>query len=159
MQSNAQHLLNTIQKAIPLLQQISDADACVKPAPGKWSYKEIIGHLIDSAGNNQQKFVRCIQQSGVNMPPYEQDPWVAIQHYNDANWKDVLGTWFELNKHIAHIMQHVPENTLQNEIYIGDKGPFTLEFIVRDYPEHLKHHLKAILPQADFLQNVFKMVY
>jgi hypothetical protein len=159
MQDVVQHLLDTTQKALPLLQQINDADASVKPAPNKWSYKEIIGHLLDSASNNQQKFVRCIQQSGVTMPPYEQDAWVAIQHYNNADWNDILAVWFEMNKHIAHIMQHIPVGTFQNEIYIGDKGPFTLEFIVHDYPEHLKHHLKAILPQADFLQNVFRMVY
>lgn len=159
MQNVAQHLLDTIQKALPSLQQISDADASVKPAPHKWSYKEIIGHLVDSASNNQQKFVRCIQQSGVNMPPYEQDTWVAIQHYNNADWKNVLLVWYEMNKHIAHIMQHIPSSALQNEIYIGNKGPYTLEFIVRDYPEHLKHHLKAILPRADFLQHNFKMVY
>lgn len=159
MLATSQHLLDTIQKALPLLQQISDADASIKPVPEKWSYKEIIGHLIDSAGNNQQKFVRCIQQNGVNMPPYEQDTWVAIQHYNDADWNHVLNTWYTINTHIAHIMQHIPAGALQNEIYIGDKGPYTLEFIVRDYPEHLKHHLKAILPVADFLHNDFKMVY
>jgi hypothetical protein len=159
MQPTSQHLLDTISTVIPLLQQISDTDASIKASPNKWSYKEIIGHLIDSAGNNQQKFVRCIQQSGIHMPPYEQDRWVAIQHYNDANWADVLATWFEVNRHIAHIIQHIPADTLQNEIYIGDKGPFSLEFIVRDYPEHLKHHLKAILPGADFLHNEFEMVY
>lgn len=159
MHNTAEHLLDTIEKALALLQPISNADASEKPAPGKWSYKEIIGHLIDSAGNNQQKFVRCIQQSGTSMPPYEQDNWVAIQHYNSANWNTLLSLWYEMNKHIAHIMMHLPADGLQNEIYIGDKGPFALEFIVRDYPEHLKHHLKAILPDADFLQNVFKMVY
>lgn len=159
MQTTSQHLLNTIEKALPLLQQISDADASVKPAPNKWSYKEIIGHLVDSASNNQQKFVRCTQQTGTNMPPYEQDTWVAIQRYNDTTWNDLLAVWHELNKHIAHIMKHIPVNALEHEIYIGDKGPFTLEFIVRDYPEHLKHHLKAILPDAGFLQNSFRMVY
>jgi hypothetical protein len=155
----AQHLTDTINKSLPLLQQIHDAEASVKSAPNKWSQKEIIGHLIDSASNNQQKFVRCIQQSGVHMPPYEQDPWVAIQHYNDADWKDVLNTWYAINTHLAHIMKHIPQDSLQNEIYIGEKGLYTLEFIVRDYPEHLKHHLKAILPSADFLHNEFKMVY
>jgi hypothetical protein len=159
MQAVAQHLLDTINKALPLLQQIHDADASIRPAPNKWSYKEIIGHLIDSATNNQQKFVRCIQQSGVHMPPYEQDPWVAIQHYNDAGWKDILNAWYAMNEHIAHIMKHIPQDSLQNEIYIGDKGPYTLDFIVRDYPEHLKHHLKAILSTADFLSNEFNMVY
>ena len=159
MQPIAQHLLDTLQKALPLLQQISDADASVKPAPHKWSYKEIIGHLLDSASNNQQKFVRCIQQTGTNMPPYEQDAWVAIQRYNDTAWNDLLNVWYALNNHIAHVMKHIPVNTLEHEIYIGDKGPFTLAFIVRDYPEHLKHHLKAILPDAGFLQNSFRMVY
>jgi hypothetical protein len=30
----------------------------VKPGPGKWSRQEILGHLIDSAANNHQRFIR-----------------------------------------------------------------------------------------------------
>lgn len=159
MKAVAAALLETLDQTLPLLHKINETEASAKPKREKWSYKEIIGHLIDSAGNNQQKFIRTIQTDNVKFPPYEQDAWVSIQHYNEAGWKELVGLWEQLNKHIAHIISNIPDEALPNQIFIGDKGPYSLDFIVRDYPEHLKHHLKQILPDADFLQNDFKMVY
>lgn len=159
MQQTAQHLLDTLDKALPLLKKISDETASAKPKHGKWSYKEIIGHLVDSAANNHQKFVRTIQEDGLKFPPYEQEAWVRIQQYNEADWHQLLQLWDVYNRHLAHIIGRIPDAALPNQIAIGKSEPFSLDFIVRDYPEHLKHHLRAILPDADFLQNNFKMVY
>jgi hypothetical protein len=159
MNEIANHLLDVITRALPLLKEISDAEAAATPAPGKWSKKEIIGHLIDSACNNQMKFVRAMQQQEVAVDSYEQDFWVSSQAYNDENWQELLFLWEALNRHIAHLIEHVPASTLQHRISINGSEPFTLQFVIEDYPEHLKHHLKAILQDADFLQNSFKMVY
>lgn len=158
MQQVADALLQTIEQALPMLQNIGDEAATVKPAPGKWSYKEIIGHLIDSACNNQQKFVRCMMQDGVDFVIYEQDEWVATQQYYKADWNELLLEWFHYNRHIAHIIRHTDHALHNNKVYISGKGPFTLGFIMPDYVEHLKHHLKAILPNETFLQNSFQQV-
>jgi hypothetical protein len=158
MQQAAHSLIQVAEQALPLLQNISNEAASARPQPGKWSYKEIIGHLIDSACNNQQKFVRCMMQDGVDFVPYQQDEWVAAQRYNKADWNELLLEWFHYNRHIAHIIRHADAALLDNKIYIGGKGPFTLGFIMPDYVEHLKHHLKTILPEATFLHSNFKMV-
>lgn len=152
-------LRETLQQSLPLLRQITESTAGAAPAPGKWSYKEIIGHLIDSAANNHQKFIRTMDADGLQFPPYEQNYWVSSQQYNERSWEALLSLWEQYNLHLAHVMEHMPAEVLQHSLYIGDKGPYTLKFIVPDYLEHLKHHLKAILPAADFLENNFKMVY
>ncbi|MCD6062251.1 MAG: hypothetical protein K0R82_162 [Flavipsychrobacter sp.] len=159
MKHTATQLLNTMQQALPMLRMISDTDASVKTAPGKWSHKEIIGHLIDSACNNQQKFVRTIIKAEHDFLPYAQDEWVALQRYNEAPWQNIVNLWESYNLHLAHVIRHLPEEALQHTIFIDGKGPFTLEFIAQDYVAHLKHHLKAVLPQAEFLSNYFKNIY
>lgn len=159
MKRTAVHLLNTIQLSLPLLSGMTDEQASVKPGAGKWSAKEIIGHLLDSACNNQQKFVRTILYNNHHFPPYTQDDWVASQHYNEAGWQNLLNLWEAYNLHLAHIIQHIPAEALQHQLFIGGKGPYTLEFIAGDYVEHLKHHLRTLLPEADFLSNTFQMVY
>lgn len=159
MEQVAAHLRDILGLAMPILEHIPAEAAEQRPAPGKWSKKEIIGHLIDSAGNNQQKFVRTMQQETVNFPGYQQDDWVNLQQYQQEEWKDLLKMFEAANRHIAHIIDHIPESCLSHTIVIGESSPFTLAFIVSDYPEHLKHHLKAILPKADFLENKFRMVY
>ena len=159
MKETAAALVETIRLILPLLRQITDEQASIRPSPGQWSSKEIIGHLIDSAGNNQQKFIRCMEQDGVHFPNYQQDFWVKSQHYNDEPWYLLLLLWEHINLHLAHIVRNIPPYSLAHTITIGNSGSFTLEFIVTDYVEHLKHHLKTLFPDADFLANSFKMIY
>jgi DinB superfamily len=158
MIQTAQHLRQTLTEILPFLQQISDQEASIKPLPHKWSKKEILGHLIDSACNNQQKFVRMMAQPHLNFVGYAQDFWVSNQHYNQASWQELVSLWYAYNNHISHIIEYVNPNFLQNTITIEGNGCYTLEFIMQDYPEHLKHHLKAILPEIG-LKSTFQNVY
>jgi hypothetical protein len=159
MEQTAQHLLETLEKALPLLHRISASEARVKPAPEKWSKQEILGHLIDSASNNQHKFVRAMQAADhIELVGYAQNFWVEAQGYESANWDNLLALWEYFNRHLAHIIQNVPTEKLENTISIDGSNPFTLGFIMSDYGEHLKHHLNQILPEAGFKSN-FENLY
>jgi hypothetical protein len=149
----AEHLRETIRTALPLLEQITDADASIPRAPGKWSRKEILGHLIDSACNNQQKFVRTRAQSHLDFVGYQQDFWVASQRYNAADWSSLIAFWRAYNLFLAHVIENTEPALLTNTITIDDHGTFTLEFIIQDYVEHMKHHLLQILPNGPFSSN------
>ena len=89
---------------------------------------------------------------------YEQDYWVATQAYNAYSWQELINVWATYNRHIAHIIENVKPETLQNTISIDGNGLYTLEFIMKDYVEHQLHHLKAILPEAG-LESKFQNVY
>ncbi len=159
MEQTAQILLETIEKALPLLQQISDAEASAKPRPEKWSKKEILGHLIDSASNNQHKFVRTMQaEAHVDFVGYAQNFWVEAQGYNGADWSAIIALWESYNRHLAHVIRNVPSGKLENTISIEGSQAFTLQFIMADYVEHLKHHLKQILPEGGF-SSAFENLY
>ncbi len=158
MQAIAQSLHQTLDEVLPLLRKISDVEASLKPMPDKWSKKEIVGHLIDSACNNQQKFVRMMAQPHLDFVGYAQDFWVSEQHYNDTPWSELVTFWYAYNQHIAHIIASVNSDFLENTITINGVGLFKLSFIMQDYPEHLKHHLKAILPEME-LESTFSNVY
>ena len=89
---------------------------------------------------------------------YQQNEWVSLQNYNAVEWKTLITWWVNVNEHLAHIIENTPENTSQHTIKIVDDGPFTLEFIMTDYVEHLKHHLNQILPDVE-LESSFRNVY
>jgi hypothetical protein len=158
MKEVARHLQETIESVLPQLWNITDEEASVKPRPDKWSKKEIIGHLIDSACNNQQKFVRTMAQTHLNFVGYKQDDWVSFQKYNAGDWLTLIETWVSYNRQIAHIIAHVDPSVLDNTISIEGSTPFTLRFIMTDYAEHLKHHLKQILPGVG-LSSAFINIY
>ena len=159
MRDAAAGLLAVVDQCVPLLQAIDPADAAVRAAPGKWSKKEILGHLIDSAGNNQQKFVRLLSSpEPVAFVGYAQDAWVAVQHYQEADWLRLVDLWRAVNLHLAHVIANADPARLGNTVTIDGVGPFRLDFIMGDYVEHLKHHLRVVLPDAA-LVSAFKNVY
>ncbi|MCU0449848.1 MAG: DinB family protein [Bernardetiaceae bacterium] len=154
----ANQLRQVVGLAWSLLQQLDEAAARVKPAPDKWSPKEILGHLIDSASNNHHKFVRTLAQPHHDFVGYAQDFWVAAQHYQQAAWPSLLTLWQAYNLHLAWVIEHAAPARLAHTISIAGAGPFRLDFIMADYVEHLKHHLRQILPEAPF-RSEFANVY
>ena len=144
VESVARDLRQTIDSALPKLRAMSDAAAAEPRAPGKWSRKEIIGHLIDSASNNHQRFIRAQQAATLSFPPYEQNHWAASQHCNERSWNDLVTLWYAYNSHLAHVITHIPDASLGVPCTIESNSPVTLEFLVTDYVVHLRHHLAQV---------------
>jgi hypothetical protein len=126
------------------LQALSEEDVMRSRGAGKWVKKEILGHLIDSALNNQQRFVRAQMTDRLVWPGYEQDRWVSVQKYRERPWTELAELWEQLNRHIAHVMASVPPGRLNAQCVIGDDEPVTLDWLMNDYIRHLRHHLNQI---------------
>lgn len=136
--------LESILATAPLrLAGLSDADA--PPLPGHWSKKEILGHLIDSAANNHQRFVRAQLAPSLEIPGYEQERWVAAQHYATESWPDLVNLWLLYNRHLVHIIRRLPEASLAAPCTIGANPPVPLAAVVSGYVDHLERHLAQIL--------------
>ena len=145
----------TVEEASARLLSMTDDEAAVRPGEGKWSAKEIVGHLIDSATNNHQRFVRAQSQDNLVFPGYAQEEWVRAQVYQDEPWPLVVNLWRFYNLHLAHVCQHAPEAERLRErrehnlheigfAPVSSDEPATLEHLMRDYVEHLKSHLRQI---------------
>ena len=146
---------DTLAAATPRLLAITAEQSELPRAEDKWSAKQIIGHLIDSAGNNHQRFVRAQFTDDLIFPGYEQNEWVRVEHFQEEPWHDLVQLWQLYNQHILHIMKHAPEDTrtklrqrhnlnqLASE-QIKEDEPVTLEFFMRDYVDHMKKHLGQV---------------
>src|SRR5690348_5974905 len=115
-------LLQTVRIAEPMLHDIGNADATFRPALNKWSKKEILAHLIDSASNNHQRFVRAASQGSLEFPGYDQEKLIALQNPNGASWELVIELWSAYNRYLAHILQQFPESSTQVQCSIGGRS-------------------------------------
>jgi DinB family protein len=148
MKHVAEELRAEIESSYPRLRALTEVEVSGPRADGKWSRKEILGHLIDSAANNHQRFVRAQMVAAFEWPGYEQNEWVRAHGYSDQPWTELLGLWLALNNHVARVIELVPDSKAGTRCTIGAGGAVTLEWLMRDYVHHLRHHLAQILEPA-----------
>lgn len=112
---------------------------------GGWTRKQILGHLLDSAANNRQRFVRASTEGAYRGPKYAQDAWVAAHGYDQQPWTTLLTWWETEHEILIAVVDRIPEERLQAECVVGDDAPVTLQFLVEDYITHQRWHLKQLL--------------
>ena len=145
MSQSAERLSRILSTVPPRLVDISEADASRQAAPDRWSQKEILGHLIDSAANNHQRFVRAQLAPTYDGPTYEQERWVAAQSYATESWPDLVNLWLLYNRHLLHIIRTMPEPALACPCAIAGQATIPLAEVISSYVDHLEHHLSQIL--------------
>jgi DinB superfamily len=140
----SENLKRVVEAAEANLRKISDADSAAPVLKGGWSRKQVIGHLIDSASNNHQRFVRAALQGSLEFPGYDQDGCVRVQAVQNAPWALLVTLWTNYNLYLAHVIAHLPASQLDAPCRIGENEPATLRFLAEDYLTHLLHHLGQI---------------
>ena len=140
-------LAEVVAEAMPWLEGVSGLRAGVAPIKGKWSAKEVLGHLIDSAVNNLARIVRLEVvldiEPEVRAQTTSREEWVRVQAYADKEWVKLIELWRALNEHIAWTMRHVSREHL-GRICIFPDSEMTMGFLMEDYIAHMAYHLKAL---------------
>jgi hypothetical protein len=124
----------------------SEAELAEQPGPGRWSRKEILGHLIDSALNNYRRIV--LAQLGPpphRLRPYDQDAWVRIGGYQHLPIAELLTLWTSQNRLILHVLDRLPPELLDHDYLTINGNPITLHWLISDYVLHLEHHVRQII--------------
>lgn len=150
---------DTIVSATARLEEIPEEQSRSSSSADDWAPIEILGHLIDSAANNHQRFVRAQFTDDLVFPGYEQNQWISSQQYRDESWSDVIRLWNAYNLHLVHVVSVIPTEVLTKSrsphtldqiafVLVDKNEPATLEYLIRDYLVHLKHHLNQIFDEV-----------
>lgn len=138
--SRLRHLCDIIPD---VLRRVSSEEYAAKPVPDKWSKKEILGHLIDSATNNHQRFIR-VQFEDIPAIWYDQDNWVKHSAHHRIPVEQLIAFWESYNRHLTVLLGQIPEEKLDRLCRMKDGSTVTLGFLIIDYVSHLEHHLRQL---------------
>jgi hypothetical protein len=105
-----------------------------------WSLKEIVGHLIDSASNNHQRFIRLQLKDKLVFPVYDAEQWIQVSRYNDMNWMELITLWYNFNRVLLSVIEHMKSESLENA-WINGEDTTSLSHLVNDYYRHLSWHI------------------
>ncbi|OHD72036.1 MAG: hypothetical protein A2W19_03595 [Spirochaetes bacterium RBG_16_49_21] len=117
-----------------------------------WSLKEMVGHLVDSASNNHQRFVRLHLDQSLEFPAYDTEKWKQVQKMNDFDWHVLIELWKYYNDFLLHIIRNINEDIL-NHYWIKDGEQLTLEHLVKDYYKHIQWHIDLFDRRLQELKN------
>jgi|GEM_PF-32178 len=131
------------------LAAISSEAASAKPGPDRWSAKEELGHLIDSATNNHQRIVRAQLADNLSLPEYDGERWVELHGYQNREWTDLIALWRTGNSQLIAAAEAAPLSAWAHTLTIGGSEPLTLGFVLDDYVTHMSHHLRHIGIEVD----------
>jgi hypothetical protein len=150
MKNTVQELDEIVNHFTKKINALSDAELSTKPLPNKWSKKEVLGHLIDSAHNNLRRFICGQYETSPSKIVYDQDFWVVANDYQNLNKEDVIQLWVLMNKQISAVLLQMKESNFNK---VTDTGKtevklYSLQFLAEDYVRHLKHHLNQIIPES-----------
>lgn len=144
MKELAEKLSRVMDAAEPRLRSVHETESREPVLAGGWSRKELLGHLIDSAANNHQRFVRAMVQGSLEFPGYEQAENIRVQAPQEADWLMLVSLFASYNRYLAHVIGRISEDRLETVCRIGDREPVTLRFLAEEYLVHLMHHLGQI---------------
>ncbi len=142
MQNSITQLQTIISAYSPLLEILDEQDAEHKPSPTKWSKKELIGHLIDSAQNNIRRFI-VAQYEDKPTIKYAQDHWVVAAGYRDYPLEELVDLWILMNKHMVRVLKNIPAGMENREVQ--SEALHSIEWLAADYNKHVLHHLHQVL--------------
>ena len=144
MEQIGAELARVVNAAEILLREVSEEESGQPVLSGGWSRKQVLGHLIDSASNNHQRFVRAALADALEFPAYDTPGSVRIEAVEHAAWPMLVDLWASYNRYLAHVIRHLPAAKLGVVCRIGSNAPVALEYLVEDYVRHMVHHLNQI---------------
>lgn len=144
MEELSEQLRRAVDQAESRLRKFSGSETETPILSGGWSRKQVLGHLIDSASNNHQRFVRAALEGSLDFPGYDQEGCVRLQAPQQAEWSLLVSLWASYNRYLSHVIANLPASKLEAPCRIGGGELVTLGFLATDYVRHLLHHLRQI---------------
>ena len=140
-------LVDAFEKLMLESRELSE----IRLGPDKWTLKEMVGHLIDSASNNHQRFVRLQIDRKITLPGYEAEQWVGVSNLQNLNYRFVVQFWRIYNDYLLNLIEGIKPESMNN-VWVPADDEMSLEFLIDDYYAHMKMHYQMFLERKQEIE-------
>ncbi len=98
---------NQIESTLSLIRSLSDAQGDLRYAPGKWSVKEVIGHLIDAERIFAYRALRFARNDATPLPGFDENGYVANAGFGSRSLADLAEEFEHTRKSNVSLFKHL----------------------------------------------------
>jgi hypothetical protein len=123
-----------------LLSGVTDAQGQFAYAPGKWTLKEVIGHMADAERVFGYRALHLARGDANPLPSYEQDEWAPNGAFNSLSVASVLAQWKTARLSNIAVVEGLPAEAHGRRGSVSG-NPATVRALVHILPGHVAYHI------------------
>ena len=136
-------LADQMAEIMTLLRPLSEEKASFAYAPGKWTIKQVIGHLIDSERVFSYRLVSFARADPSPLPSFDENAWIGPAQFNDRSLTSLVDELVAVRSASIALVAGLPlEARVRRGIASGKE--VSVRAIAHILPGHVAHHLKVL---------------
>ncbi|MBI3578987.1 MAG: DinB family protein [Ignavibacteriales bacterium] len=136
-------LSTQIDGTLAFLRAIPHAKADYRYAPGKWSVKEVIGHMIDSERVFAFRALWFARNESTRLPGFEQDDWFRVSPFDTITLDELITEFEQVRRSTVSFFQHLNKDAWMRHGFADNKevSVRALAYIIAG---HELHHVEGL---------------
>lgn len=123
--------------------RLTPEQADYRYAPGKWSVKEILGHLIDGERIFAYRALRFARNDSTDLPGFDQDPYVVAGRFSARSMQSLLDEFLPLRRSDTVLFRSLSEDELNRSGTIDGRS-ITVHALTYILVGHILHHTEVL---------------
>ena len=112
-------------------------------APGKWTLKEVVGHLSDTERVFAYRALRVARGDTIPLPAFDDQAWVAQMGAGDRTLADMVAEWADVRRASLHLFRHLPAAAWTRRGTASEQ-PISVRALAYIVVGHARHHLEVV---------------
>lgn len=126
---------------LALLRGVSDEKGNFAYAPGKWSIKEVLGHIIDTERVMAYRALTFARSPGSELPGFDENAWTPAGNFNTRTVADLLEELEVVRANTTHVASHLTEEMLTRR-GLANGAEASVRALLYIIAGHERHHVE-----------------
>jgi len=136
-------LASQIDGTLAELRKITEDASLQRYAPGKWSVREVLGHMIDTERIFAYRALRFARADKTNLPGFEQDDYIPAGQFDRRPWADLLEEFAAVRRSNVLMFRGLPEDAWQRQ-GVANNDSMSVRAAACIIAGHERHHMNVL---------------